>query len=170
MTSKYRVGLAAIAVALLGLTACSPGSDGTPTDEGTSGGGYGAPASPDDSNAVTGDAGLRTTETDLGTIVVDGDGMTLYQFDSDEQGSGTSTCEGQCARNWPAVPGGEDTEVDGITGQVDTITGTNGEPQLTLNGWPMYYYVADENPGDTNGQGVNDIWWVVTPGGEPIRD
>ena len=170
MTSSYRVGLAAIAVAMFGLAACASNGDDTPTDESTSGGGYGAPAAPE-STAETSDAvALRTTETELGTIVVDDNGMTLYQFDSDKQGSGTSTCEGQCAQNWPAVPGGEDTEVDGITGEVDTITGTNGEPQLSLNGWPLYYYVADENPGDTAGQGVNDIWWVVTPAGEPIRD
>lgn len=170
MTRKLEVGLAAIAMALLGLTACSPGGDGASTDE-TTGGGYGSTVeSPDKTEQTTDGVALRTTETDLGTIVVDGEGMTLYQFDSDEQGSGTSTCEGQCAENWPAVPGGEDPELDGVTGEVDVITGTNGDPQLTLNGWPLYYYAGDENPGDTAGQGVSNVWWVLTPEGEPVRD
>jgi len=50
---------------------------------------------------------LRTADTELGTIVVDGEGMVIYQFDSDEQGAGASTCEGQCAATWPAIPGDE---------------------------------------------------------------
>ena len=166
MTRIHKVGLAAIAVVMLGLTSCSSGDD-TSTDESNYGGGYG---STQESPEATEGLGLATTETDLGTIVVDSEGMTVYQFDSDEQGSGTSTCEGQCLQNWPAVPGSEDTELDGVTGEVDVITGTDGKPQLTLDGWPLYYYAADENPGDTTGQGVNDIWWVVSPAGEPIRD
>jgi predicted lipoprotein with Yx(FWY)xxD motif len=39
---------------------------------------------------------------------------------------------------------------------------------VTLNGWPLYYFAGDSAAGDTNGQGVNDVWWVLTPAGEKI--
>jgi len=66
------------------------------------------------------------------------------------------------------VPGSDAPELDGITGMVGTITGIDGEPQLTLNGWPLYYFAGDAAPGDTNGQGVGGVWWVLTPAGELI--
>ncbi len=112
---------------------------------------------------------LETAESALGTIVVDGDGMTVYQFDNDTQGGDSSTCTGQCATNWPAVPGSAAPELEGITGTVATIIGIDGEPQLTLNGWPLYYFAGDAAPGDTNGQGVGGVWWVLTPAGELIK-
>jgi predicted lipoprotein with Yx(FWY)xxD motif len=60
-------------------------------------------------------------------------------------------------------------EVDAsVTGEIGTITGVDGATQLTLNGWPLYYFAGDSAPGDTNGQGVNGVWWVLTPAGEKI--
>ncbi len=171
MSTRHGRAVTVVAIALLALSACSSGDadGGSGTDDGTAAAGGGRT---DDGGGTEGGSGatLSTAEVDLGTIVVDGEGMTVYQFDSDEQGSGSSTCEGQCADNWPAVPGQEMPELDGVTGEVATITGVDGEPQLTLNGWPLYYYVGDEAPGDVTGQGVGDVWWVLTPEGEPIRE
>lgn len=113
------------------------------------------------------EAGLRVAESELGEIVVDGEGRTVYMFDNDTQGGGASTCEGQCAQNWPAVTtDGDAPTVDGITGEVGTITGVDGAAQVTLNGWPLYYFAGDTAPGDVAGQGVNDVWWVLSPAGE----
>ena len=39
---------------------------------------------------------------------------------------------------------------------------------MTLNGWPLYYFSGDAAPGDTNGQGVQGIWWVLAPDGTKI--
>ena len=42
-----------------------------------------------------------------------------------------------------------------------------------FNGWPLYYFVRDEAPGDTNGQDVGDapnIWYLVTPEGAPLEE
>jgi predicted lipoprotein with Yx(FWY)xxD motif len=58
--------------------------------------------------------------------------------------------------------------LDGVTGEVSTIQTADGERQITLNGWPLYYFAGDEKPGDVNGQGVNDVWWVLTPSGERL--
>ncbi|QCR19190.1 COG4315 family predicted lipoprotein [Agrococcus sp. SGAir0287] len=159
MQHRTGIAVAAAALAALALAACSStASDDAPADPASTG-----------TDAPTDAFTLETTETDLGTIVVDGDGAVVYQFDSDEQGSGSSTCEGNCADMWPAVPGSDDVQLDGVTGEVGTITGVDGEPQLTLDGWPLYYFAQDAEPGDTLGQGVMDVWWVVDPTGTPIR-
>ena len=44
----------------------------------------------------------------------------------------------------------------------------NGSVQATYNGWPLYYFIRDEAPGDTNGQGVGEIWYVVDPSGAGV--
>lgn len=153
------VAVAALAVALAGCT--SPATE-EPVDDDTS----------IETEAPETDALLTTTDSDLGEIVVDADGMTVYMFDNDTQGGDSSTCEGECATNWPAVTTDSDDPpvAEGIDGEVGTIEGVDGEPQVTLNGWPLYYFAGDEAPGDTNGQGVNDVWWVLTPAGEKIED
>ena len=92
-------------------------------------------------------------------------------FDDDTQGAGASTCEGQCAANWPAVTTDSDAPaVEGVTGEVGTITGVDGATQVTLNGWPLYYFAGDAAAGDVNGQGVGGIWWVLSPAGERMAE
>lgn len=174
-TSTAR-GLATLSLTLLALSACSGDGGSGGDSSGRYGGGEqeqeDAKAGASDGESMTDGAqstSLATADTDLGTIVVDGTGMVVYQFDQDEQGSGSSTCTDQCAENWPAVPGSAAPELDGVTGEVGTITGVDGQPQLTLDGWPLYYFVGDQEPGDTTGQGVNEVWWVLAPDGEVIR-
>ena len=59
-------------------------------------------------------------------IVVDGDGMTVYMFDNDTQGGNASSCEGECATNWPAVTtDAVAPAVEGLTGELGTITGVD---------------------------------------------
>lgn len=161
MRGHMAAGLAAASFVLLALSGCAPGESG-------SSGPYGStPES--EPPAETTPVGLATTDTPLGTIVVDSEGNAVYQFDQDTQGASESSCAGQCLENWPPVPAAEDApDAEGITGEIGSITGTDGDPQLTLNGWPLYYYIGDEQPGDTAGQGVNEVWWVLTPAGSPI--
>ncbi|PKQ14387.1 MAG: hypothetical protein CVT68_12130, partial [Actinobacteria bacterium HGW-Actinobacteria-8] len=166
------MAVAVSTLAVLGLSACSSDETDSTTSSAappvsateTAPAATAEPAESMDDSGVA----LATAESALGTIVVDGDGMAVYQFDSDTQGADSSTCTGQCASNWPAVPGSDASELIGITGTVGTITGVDGQPQLTLNGWPLYYFAGDANPGDTAGQGVGGVWWVLSPAGEPI--
>ncbi len=148
------------------LAGCATGAatTDTGTDTGTeSGAGTSAPD--------TAAADLTVSDSDFGQIVVDGAGMTVYFFDNDVADSGMSNCTGQCAAMWPAVhPAGTDPVVDGVTGKVGTITGTDGEPQLTIDGRPVYTFANDAAPGDVNGQGVNSIWYVVGPDGTEIKE
>lgn len=140
------------AAALLLLAGCAAPTTGAP---------------PADAPDVSAD--LTVADSDLGQIVVDGTGMTVYFFDKDTAGATSSACTGQCASLWPAVhPSSTTPAVDGISAEVGTITGTDGQPQLTLDGRPVYTYASDTAPGDVNGQGFGDLWYVVGPDGTEI--
>ncbi|TPW76533.1 COG4315 family predicted lipoprotein [Schumannella soli] len=166
------VPLAAAAITLFALAGCTS----APSGSGDSSSGDSSSAPADDSSADSGSdssadatAALTTADSSLGTIVVDGEKMTVYMFDKDTQNATSSACSGQCAAAWPAVHADSDSpKVDGVTGKIGTITGTDGEKQLTLDGWPLYYYAADKAAGDTTGQGVGGVWWVLAPDGTKI--
>ncbi|MYS24871.1 Predicted lipoprotein with conserved Yx(FWY)xxD motif, partial [Streptomyces sp. DvalAA-14] len=116
---------------------------------------------------AAGAAGVHTaSDATLGTIVVNGKGFTLYRFDMDTNKPPTSHCTGACATLWPAAPATDASAVKGIDQKLlGSTTGTDGRKQLTLNGWPLYTYAQDSKAGDTNGQGIDGIWWAVTPAG-----
>ncbi|GAB3095212.1 COG4315 family predicted lipoprotein [Isoptericola nanjingensis] len=168
-TTRSRLAALAAAAALATTLAACGGGGGS--------GGYGGGAStPTDtmsgssSGGGSGSAGaLSTADSDLGTIVVDGQGMTVYYYTPDEAGSGKSECTGECLAAWPPVHAGSATpEVQGVTAEVGTITGNDGESQVTLDGRPVYLYAGDAAPGDVAGQGIQDVWWVVAPDGSEI--
>jgi predicted lipoprotein with Yx(FWY)xxD motif len=97
----------------------------------------------------------------LGSFLTDANGKTLYYFANDT--AGKSNCIGACLTLWTpfysanvVVP----TELNATN--FAQITTTSGVNQTTYNGWPLYYYSGDKNAGDTNGQGLQNIWFVVT--------
>jgi predicted lipoprotein with Yx(FWY)xxD motif len=148
-------------------SAASPSSSSPSSSSSSSGGAYGTDDQGSDSGGGHGaDVGIATASTSLGTVVVDGKGMTAYFYDEDVKGSGKSTCSGGCAAAWPAIE--SDTAkpaVSGVTGDVGTITGVDGKLQVTVDGRPIYTYAADAKPGDVTGQGVGGVWYVVNPDG-----
>ncbi len=159
MKSSTRLWLASSALALAALTACG-GTAG-------SGGIYGAPAGTSQSQSAAG--ALHTADTPLGTILVNGAGMTVYYYDHDTANETASACTGPCISLWPAVTStAAAPTIEGVTGTVGTITGTDGAKQVTLNGMPLYTFAGDKNPGDTTGQGYDGIWWAVGPDGARI--
>jgi predicted lipoprotein with Yx(FWY)xxD motif len=113
---------------------------------------------------------LQITSNDaLGKFVADGSGNTLYLLTKDTKG--TSNCYDKCAQSWPpAIPDGAPTLKDGVDATVISMTTrTDGSKQLTYNGWPLYYFAKDAKPGDTTGQAVGGVWWVVSGEGNPIK-
>ncbi|WP_100657237.1 fasciclin domain-containing protein [Alteromonas flava] len=86
-------------------------------------------------------------------------GFTLYVFDNDLGTSG-SVCNDACADNWPPVLVTDDSVSD-LPG-LSVIERDNGDMQATYQGRPLYFFAGDESAGDTNGNGVNDIWWAVS--------
>jgi predicted lipoprotein with Yx(FWY)xxD motif len=142
----------------LAVSAC--GSSGS---SGSSGSAASTASSPGGSAATS----VHTAnDATLGSIVVDGTGRTLYRFDMDSASPSASHCTGGCAALWPAAPATAAGTVTGVDGKlVGSVTGADGKAQLTLAGWPLYTYAADAKAGDTHGQGVQGIWWAVTPTG-----
>ncbi len=105
----------------------------------------------------------------FGSFLADGDGRTLYLFTKDTKN--TSNCYDKCAAAWPALlPDGKPTLKDGVSADlIGSAQRKEGVSQLTYNGWPLYYYAPDKNPGDMNGQGVGNVWWLVSPEGNAIK-
>lgn len=106
---------------------------------------------------------------ELGPVLTDADGMTLYLFTNDE--GTTSNCTGGCADAWPPLTvEGEDALVDSVL--TDVALGTTEHPEAgpmaTAAGQPLYYFAQDEEPGDANGQGLNDVWYVLDPDGNAV--
>jgi len=110
--------------------------------------------------------GVHGSETDLGTILVDPEGFTLYVFTNDTDG--TSVCNEGCIENWPAVPADTAIGSDLDASLFGATTRDDGTEQLTVNGQPLYLYVPDAAPGDVNGQGVGGVWFVVGTDGNLI--
>ena len=126
---------------------------------------------------VTGEATVNVSEsTDFGSILVNGEVLSLYVFMQDTQNSGTSTCTDAdgCATEWPPLLSqGSPVAGEGVDAALlGTITRDDGTLQVTYNGWPLYLFEGDAAPGDTNGQGLEEfggLWFLVSPAGEAIQ-
>ena len=91
-------------------------------------------------------------------VLVDAAGMTVYTFDKDTAGSGKSTCNGECATNWPPVP----VTAERVASPYSTVTRDDGTRQLAYKGKPLYLFAKDTKPGERKGDKVKDVWHVVT--------
>jgi predicted lipoprotein with Yx(FWY)xxD motif len=155
------IALVAPAVAAaLALAGCGGGS--TP--------GVAAAASPAPSSGAP-PATIGTRHTSLGTLLVDGQGHTLYLFEKDT--GTTSTCDGGCAAAWPPLTTSTNPKAAGaaVAGKIATSKRPDGTSIATYGGHPLYTYAGDAAAGDTNGQGLDEFgagWYVVAPSGDKI--
>lgn len=105
-------------------------------------------------------------ELSEGGFLVDGEGRSLYLFTLDTER--TSSCEGDCAEAWPPLLG-DPLAGDGVDQtRLGNAERGNGAIQVTYGGHPLYRYSGDGKAGDTEGQGFNDLWFLVGPDGEPV--
>jgi predicted lipoprotein with Yx(FWY)xxD motif len=146
--------LGALPLAVLTLAACGGGaSHALPTTS------DGRPAS------------VGVASTGLGDVLVDRQGRTLYLFARDS--GTTSACTGACAVNWPPLRV-HGTPLVGSGAELSDVGRTarpGGVSQLTYNGHPLYTFVNDKKPGDTNGEGViafGGSWFAVSPAGAKV--
>jgi predicted lipoprotein with Yx(FWY)xxD motif len=108
------------------------------------------------------------TKDGVGTYLADDAGKTLYWFKRDMPG--VSNCAGPCVEKWPLFYREAIAPVEGTTAaDFATIKRADGKEQTTFRGYPLYYWSNDAKPGDTNGQGINDVWYVVDPGKFPPK-
>ncbi len=120
-----------------------------------------------ESEVPAADATVVTASSDaIGDYVTDADGNTVYIFLNDSPGE--TSCFDSCLQTWPPLTvdaGATPVAGDGVSGEVGTIERDDGSTQVTLNDWPLYYFAADAAPGDTNGQGIGDVWFAAKPDG-----
>ena len=105
----------------------------------------------------------------FGSFLVDEKGMTLYLYTKDTKN--VSNCYDQCATNWPLLFTTDAPQAgDGVNASLlGTTTRTDGKLQVTYNGWPLYYWIKDTKAGNTSGQDVGGVWFLVSPLGEMIE-
>ena len=146
----------AAAVLIIALLAGCGGGSGTPSAPKTTGG-----------HAAT----LGVASTDLGKILVDSKARTLYLFKGDS--GSMSACTGACAADWPPLlANGSPTAGDGAkSALLATTKRPDGGSQLTYQGHPLYRYLGDSKPGDTNGQGLSAFgagWYALSANGAQV--
>jgi predicted lipoprotein with Yx(FWY)xxD motif len=121
----------------------------------------GSPAAP----ATAAAGALKTAQAGGVTVLTNAKGLTLYWFAPDT--ATRSACSGTCAAYWPPVKGPASAGA-GVTGQLSTITRTDGSVQAVYDGHPLYTYIGDSGPGQANGNRLNlngGLWYEVTPSG-----
>jgi predicted lipoprotein with Yx(FWY)xxD motif len=102
------------------------------------------------------------TKAGLGNYLVDSRGMTLYYFTKDT--SAKSNASAAIIQNWPVFnPGTISLPATLNSADFATITRDDGMKQVTFKGWPLYYFGKDLVSGDTIGQGVNNVWFIIDP-------
>jgi predicted lipoprotein with Yx(FWY)xxD motif len=113
----------------------------------------------------------------LGPVLVNGRGSTLYAFLPDGRSS-ASRCYARCATQWPPITlaSGASSPIAG-PGVHRSMLGVsrraNGALQVTYNGWPLYRWANDRWPGQANGQRIETFggyWYALSPDGRPNQN
>jgi predicted lipoprotein with Yx(FWY)xxD motif len=164
-TASRRTSFAVLATALVALAVAVAGCGG-----GSSYGGSASTAAPAPSPSRAGTS-VKLASTQLGKVLVDAQGRTLYLFEADT--GAMSNCAGACATAWPPVATtGKPTAGAGVdAAKLGTTKRTDGSTEITYNGHPLYTYAGDTAPGQTSGQAIDGFgaeWYVVSAAGDKI--
>jgi predicted lipoprotein with Yx(FWY)xxD motif len=105
----------------------------------------------------------------LGTVLVDSEGMTVYEFTEDE--GMTSVCYGGCEAAWPpVVASGNPTAGEGaMSADLGTTKRKDGTKQVTYKGHPLYTFVGDKAPGEANGNESEGTWFALDEAGSAVK-
>jgi predicted lipoprotein with Yx(FWY)xxD motif len=121
--------------------------------------------------AVAPASSISVEQTSLGKTLADANGRVLYLFQGDRRDQSTLSAAGQAV--WPPLTSATKPAAgSGVTAsQITLIRGAGASSQVAYDGHPLYYYVGDQGPGQTKGQGLNQfgaLWYVLSPGGTAI--
>ena len=174
--------LPAVVLLAAGLATACGGSSSSNTSSSTtssnskpasnSGGAYGAAPSSSTPAASGSAATVEAKKGDLGTILVDAKGRSLYLWEADK--GSQSTCADACAQAWPPLTTtGKPQAGSGVQASLlGTTKRADGTMEVTYGGHPLYYFAGDKAPGDTAGQasdGFGAEWYVVGPNGKKVE-
>jgi predicted lipoprotein with Yx(FWY)xxD motif len=97
----------------------------------------------------------------LGTILVNDQGLTLYRLSGEQNGKFICT-SAACLGVWhPLTVSSSASVANGAS--LGTVKRPEGTAQVAYKGTPLYTFTGDRQPGEANGQGLKDvgIWGVV---------
>ena len=186
--SRITWTLALVAVVAVAMAGCGDGngSDSGESSSGSAysgkgGGAYGGEqkASSDSAGDAAAGGAMNAAVvslgdvSDLGMVLVDSNGMTLYDFHKDK--GGESSCYGACAEAWPPLlTNGEPRAEDGASaGKLGTTERKDGTTQVTYAGHPLYTFTGDKGPGEANGNDVDAFgaeWYALQGNGQEPED
>lgn len=175
MTKTFPAIAVLALVSLLALAGCGGGDDSGSNSGGAYGGGgeTAETTKPASSESGGGSAVITASAAgDLGKVIVDSEGMTLYDFHKDK--GGKSACYGACAKSWPPLLSEGDPQAGegAMAAKLGTVERTDGTTQATYAGHPLYTFVEDRKPGEANGNDVDAFgaeWYALLPGGEEAK-
>jgi predicted lipoprotein with Yx(FWY)xxD motif len=157
---RVSAGIVAV-VGALALSACAAKSDaGQPVAE--------KPAAGDSQSVKL----VVAQVGNLGSVVTDQNGHTLYRFDKDKAKPPVSNCKEDCAVAWPPMTVTDLSQVklqNVNKSLVGVLEREDGTKQLTLGGWALYRFRDDKKAGDAKGQGMNGTWFASTPEGKKAQ-
>lgn len=115
---------------------------------------------------------------EYGQHLVDGEGRAVYLFTADTQAQGdgkkaVSSCYDACAEAWPPVLSEAEPQAEGaaeseLLGRVER---KDGSMQVTYDGWPLYYFIQDQETGQAVGQHIKSFggeWYLLRADGEKV--
>jgi predicted lipoprotein with Yx(FWY)xxD motif len=175
--------LSALTVLALAVALAVSGCGGSDNGSGE-GGAYGSGGEGGSTQAAKSESGAESASggdgvvavgkgSDLGPILVDSKGFTLYDFHKDK--GGKSACYGACAGTWPPLTteGAPQAAKGTMSGKLGTTMRKDGTEQVTYAGHPLYTYVVDTKPGDAKGQDIDSFggeWYALQPSGAEAED
>jgi predicted lipoprotein with Yx(FWY)xxD motif len=163
--ASRRISLPVVTTALVALavavTACGGGGRSS----------YGRSASTATPASASG-ASVKLASTNLGKVLVDSQGRTLYLFEADK--GPTSNCDGACATVWPPLhAAGKPTAGAGVdAAKLGALKRADDSSEITYNGHPLYTFEGDTAPGQTSGQALDDFgaeWYALSAAGDKIE-
>jgi predicted lipoprotein with Yx(FWY)xxD motif len=163
---------AVMSAVMLAVAGCGGGGEGSKSSP-TQAAPTASPPSESPSGATTGETIKTATVGNLGQILVDGQGRTVYLFEKDK--GGTSACTGACAAVWPPVttPAKPNAGTGADAAKLGTTKRPDGSTQITYSGHPVYFYAPDgTTPGSTKGQALDQFgaaWYVLSASGNRIQ-
>jgi predicted lipoprotein with Yx(FWY)xxD motif len=184
LASGLAVGAAAV------VAACSSSSSGSAAGSATSAAGSAASAATSAAGSATGAAasaasapasaaaaGVTISAKSVpgaGTVLVNGQGRTLYLLTSEQNGKITCTTANGCTQVWPEITVASGTTATAGSGVQSSLLGTvkdaSGNLEVTYNHWPLYTFSGDAGPGVAHGQRLvsfGGTWYVLTAAGNP---
>ena len=112
----------------------------------------------------------------VGTVLVSGQGQTLYMLTSEKGEKITCTQANGCTQAWPETllaKGATTAKAGGgvQSSLLGTVKDASGNLEVTYNHWRLYTFSGDSGPGVAKGQGLTSFggtWYVLSGSGNPV--